>query len=889
MPKPIKIQSAILEQEMRESYLDYAMSVIVSRALPDVRDGLKPVHRRILYAMHTMGLRSSARFRKSATVVGEVIGKYHPHGDAAVYDSMVRMAQDFSMRYPLIKGQGNFGSIDGDPPAAMRYSEAKMARISDYILSDIDKQTVKFTDNFDATKKEPSVLPSRLPNLLINGSLGIAVGMATNILPHNLTEVIDATIAQIKNPNISLDKLTEIIPGPDFPTGGNIYDTEAIKAAYATGRGPVTCRGTAKIIEKKGSGGFQILISEIPYQVNKADLVTKIAALVKARRIERISGIRDESDRKEQVRIIIELKSSAFPRKILNQLYKLTPLQTTLHINSVALVDGIQPRLLPLKDIIAEYIKHRQDVVTKRTQYELRVAKDREHILLGLQKALDFIDQVIDTIRKSNTKEKAHQNLVKKFKLTDKQAEAILEMRLSALAGLERKKVLDELGEKKKLIGKLEKILTNPKRIKRIIIDELTEIREKFGDERRTKIFKNPVGKFDIEDLVPDEPVIVTLTAGDYIKRVPIATYRSQRRGGKGIKGMPTREKDTVKYLIPASTHDDIMFFTNQGKIFRAKVYEIPAASRVAKGHSLANVISLGPDERVTAVLTEPKRKTEGKYLLMATKLGRVKKTLIDAYQNVRQSGITAIRLAPDDKLKFVKITRGHDQIILVSKDGQAIFFRETDVRPMGRSAAGVRGMRLREGDEVIAAEVVKKEANPDLLTVLENGYGKRTIIRNHFKVQKRGGLGVRASKVTEKTGKLIQAIVCENQEGDLALVSKSGAIIRLPIRSVKRLGRSTMGVTLMRFKDKGKNKDVVSSVGLIEKKRPILKQKKIKPAVKPALKKKVEKKIKPKAKKPKVRAFKTKRIISLRTKRKMEIPIKKTAKRTSRFVRKRF
>jgi len=811
-PAQKSILPVFLEDQVQASYLDYAMSVIVARALPDVRDGLKPVHRRILFAMHDMGLKASAKFRKSATVVGEVLGKYHPHGDMAVYDSMVRMAQNFSMRYQLIKGQGNFGSIDGDPPAAMRYTEAKMAHLAEAMLEDIEKETVGFSDNFDATRQEPIVLPAKAPNLLINGSLGIAVGMATNIPPHNLTEVIDGTIAMIKNPEITLDELTEFIKGPDFPTGGNIYNTKAIKEAYATGRGPVVCRGVAKIIEKP-KAGFQIIISEIPYQVNKADLVSKIAHLVKSKKIEGISDLRDESDRKDGVRLVIDLKSSAFPKKILNAIYKLTPLQTVFHMNLVALVDGIQPRLLGLKDIISEYIKHRKEVIVKRTQFELKVAKARVHILEGLKIALDFIDEVINTIRSSATRDEAHKNLIQKFKLSKLQADAILEMRLSALAGLERKKVLDELAEKIALVKELETILADDKRILTIVVDELELIKKIFGDERRTRVIKNAIGEFGATDLIPDEKVIVILTDGNYIKRVPVDMYHAQHRGGKGIKGMGIKDDDSVKHLFYTSTHDELLFFSNLGKIFKAKVYEVPQGSRIAKGNSLANLISLGPDEQITAVLPLTNT-TKGKYLLMTTRLGKIKKTEIDAYSNVRRNGIIAIKLNKDDELDFCQLTTGSDNVILVTQNGQGIFFKEINVRPMGRSAAGVRAIKLRAEDKVIAMDVVAKDDNPDLLTVLGNGYGKRTTIRKHFKVQNRGGMGIIASKVNKKTGKVIHAMVIEGLEGDLLLVSQKGTIIRMSLKSVKRLGRNTMGVTLMRMK----SGDTVSSVGLIKK-----------------------------------------------------------------------
>ncbi len=799
--------------EMQESYLDYAMSVIVSRALPDVRDGLKPVHRRILYAMQELGLRPGSRYRKSATVVGEVLGKYHPHGDSAVYSSMVRMAQPFSMRYTLVDGQGNFGSVDGDSAAAMRYTEAKMAKITEELLVDIDKDTVDFVDNYDASRQEPKVLPARLPNLLLNGSLGIAVGMATNIPTHNLTEVCNATLKVIENPEVTIEELMTDLPGPDFPTGGIIYDNSSILQAYTTGKGSIVMRAVANIEEKKN--GFRILITELPYQVNKADLIMKIADLVKTKKVEGISDIRDESDRTNGIRIVIELKNNAFPKKILNQLFDYTPLQTTFHVNLVALVDGIQPRLLNLKNILDEYIKHRQDVITRRTRFELKKAQDRVHILEGLKIALDQIDAVISTIRESETKEIAHDALMAKFKLSDLQASAILEMRLSALAGLERKKIEDELAEKLALIKELEAILADPQRVLAIIKEDLISIRDNYGDDRKTKIVKMAIGKFSLEDLVPNEQVIVTLTRGNYIKRVNLNSYRSQNRGGKGIIGMETKEEDVVDHLISTYTHNDIYFFTDKGRIFATKVYELPAVARTAKGQALVNIIQLSPDEKVTSLIVlDPQRKNKDeKYFFMTTQKGTVKKTLIEAYKNIRKTGIIAIKLNGDDVLKFVKTTTGEDNILIVTKLGQAIYFKESDVRPMGRSTAGVRGIKLRASDSAISSDIVPaSQENNDLLTVLENGYGKRSTIAKHFHTQNRGGSGLRASKVSDKTGSVVEAIVSSGDEGDIVIISRQGQMIRLALKSVKRLGRDTMGVTLMRLK----KSDKVSSVALV-------------------------------------------------------------------------
>ncbi len=812
--KPRKI-----EEEMQQSYIDYAMTVIISRALPDVRDGLKPVHRRVLYAMWDTGLKSSAKYRKCAAVVGEVLKAYHPHGDIAVYDTLVRMAQNFSMRYPLADGQGNFGSMDGDSPAAMRYTESRMSSISEELLIDIEKDTVNFVDNYDGTTKEPSVLPAKLPGLLLNGSMGIAVGMTTNIPPHNLTEIIDAIAQLIDNPDAAIDDLMTHVKGPDFPTGANIYNHEDIKAAYTTGKGRIVIRATANIEEWKN--GFRIIVSELPYQVNKADLISKIADLVKEKRIEGVSDLRDESDRKEGVRIVIELKSSAYPKKILNRLFELTAMQTAFHVNMLALVDGIQPRVLTLKNILEEYIKHRQNVIRRRTEFDLNKAKERAHILEGLLTALDHIDEVITAIRNSQTREIAHQNLCSKFKLTDIQSTAILEMRLSALAGLERQRVKDEYDDKMRLIDELEAILADPAKILAIIKDELIFIRDKYGDDRRTKVFQNPVGEFSAVDLIPNEQEIITITKSNYIKRVPAITYRSQIRGGKGVVGMSTKEEDIVEYMITANTHDDVFFFTNKGRIFQTKIYELPAASRQAKGQALVNVIQISPEEKVTAVITmTDEDKKNSKFFTMATVQGVVKKTEIEAYKNVRKTGIIAIKLNDSDELKWVCTSSGDDNVFQITAKGQAIMYSEHDIRPMGRSAAGVRGIKLRTGDRVVSTAIVSKESMenitskkpaPDILVVLENGLGKRTSLE-HFRAQIRGGMGMKAANVTERTGEVVCGQITGSNKADVIIVSQQGQIIRLALSAIKRLGRDTQGVTLMRLN----NNDLVSSTTVV-------------------------------------------------------------------------
>src|SRR3989344_2462575 len=794
-----------IEDEMQESYLDYAMSVIVARALPDVRDGLKPVHRRVLYAMNELGLQPSARYRKSATVVGEVLGKYHPHCDVAVYDSLVRMAQDFSMRYPLVDGQGNFGSLDGDAPAAMRYSECRLESMSLELLGDLDKNTVNFMDNYDATKKEPVVLPAKLPNLLLNGTLGIAVGMATDIPPHNLGEVVDATTALIDNPKLTSEDLVQFIQGPDFPTGGIIYDWSAIKSAYATCKGSVVVRAKTEIIEVK-DGSYHIIVTEIPYRVNKATLLEKFAELVNEKKIEGIRDLRDESD-KDGVRIVIELKRDAIPNKVLNQLFKNSQLQDTFHMNMLALVDGIDPRVLNLKMILEYFVAHLREVVTRRTRFELEKAKDRAHILEGLKIALDHIDQVIKTIKQSETKEEAHSALMKKFKLSDKQSAAILEMRLSALAGLERKKIDEELKEKRKLIAELEDLLKSPKKIDGVIKKEVLDLKSKFGDARRTKLVKTPIGEFKIEDLIANEEVIIVVTKSGYVKRLPPDTYRKQGRGGKGVIGITTKDEDFVVKMLSAETHDDILFFTNKGRLFQTKVYELPETSRTSKGQALVNFLNLGPGEFATAVLTYGKTESSKyKFMFMGTKTGVVKKTAIEEFVKVRKSGLIAMKMRPEDELKWVHLTSGNDEIMMTTAQGQAIRFKESQVRSMGRNASGVRGIRLRKGDEVMSVDIIEKSADPKNLQVLvvsEFGMGKKTNI-SEYKVQGRGGSGIKTMNITKKTGQIcVMHIVDRAEEADLVVISRAGQTLRTALGTVSTLGRSTQGVRGIRLAEK--------------------------------------------------------------------------------------
>jgi len=808
--KPVESHRVVrrtVEDEMEQSYLQYSMSVIVSRALPDVRDGLKPVHRRILYTMNRDGLRSGGKHRKSATVVGAVMGDYHPHGDSSIYDAMARMAQPWSLRYMLVNGQGNFGSMDGDPPAAMRYTEAKMQQLAEEILADIDKETVDFRENYDGRLQEPTVLPAKVPNLLLNGQLGIAVGMATNIPPHNLTEVVDAVVLKIDNPDAGVDELMEVMHGPDFPTGGVIYGKESIRTAFATGRGGVIMRGIAEVEETK-AGKHRIIITEIPFGLNKASLIEKIADLYKEKKITGISDLRDESS-KGLVRIVIDLKKDAYPKKLLNQLYKLTPLQTTFHYNMLALVDGIQPRVLGLVDILSEYIKHRQDVIRRRTVYELRKAKERAHVLEGLKIALDHIDEVIKTIRASETTEEAESNLIKKFKLSQIQAQAILAMQLRRLTGLQRKEIEDELKSLLELIAKLEGILADEKKVLAIVKTEILEIKKQFGDERRTKVIPHELGKMSDEDLIPDEQVVVTLTSANYIKRSPIAEYKKQNRGGKGKRGMATREEDVIEHVVNASTHDFLLFFTNKGRVFRLKTYEVPAVGLNAKGIALVNLLQLQPEEVVSSVINISKT-DNAQNLIMCTVRGVVKKTAFEAYKNVRQSGLIAINLDEGDELKWIRMTSGDNEVVISTSQGQAIRFHESGVRPMGRVARGVRGIRLRAGDQVIGMDIV--EEGSSIFVISEYGYGKRTKVAQ-FTAHARGGVGIRSAVVNDKTGKLIGVKTLTGEGQEIILISAAGQTIRLGLKDIPELGRATQGVRIMRMNEK----DSVVSLALVD------------------------------------------------------------------------
>lgn len=792
-----KIIQRDIETEMRTSYIDYAMSVIVSRALPDVRDGLKPVHRRILYAMYEDGITSDKPYRKCANTVGSVLGRYHPHGDSSVYDAMVRMAQDFSMRYPLIDGHGNFGSIDGDGAAAMRYTEARMAKISELMLTDIEKNTVNFMPNYDERLQEPTVLPSKIPALLINGSSGIAVGMATNVPPHNLTEIINAIVKIIDEDDVSDEELMKIVKGPDFPTGGMILGYEGIKQAYTTGRGKITVRAEAEIEEMSGNKQ-RIIVTSLPYQVNKSKLVENIAALAREKRIEGISDLRDESDRNDRVRIVIELKRDANAQVVLNQLYKFTQMQDTFGAILLALVNG-EPKILTLRQCLDYYIEHRKDVILRRTQFELDKALARAHILEGLKIALDNIDEVINIIRSSYDDPK--ERLMERFGLTDIQAQAILDMRLKTLSGLQREKIEDEYNELMKLIAHLREILNSEKLVFDIIKEELLEIKEKYGDERLTKIVPAE-GEFNVEDLIKDEQTVVALTHFGYIKRMPIDTYKSQRRGGKGITGIATREEDFVKQIFTASTHDTILFFSNKGKLYRLRGYEIPEAGRTAKGTAIVNLLSLDNGEKISAVIPL-QNFAEGKYLLMATRNGLIKKTALNEYSSSKRTGLLAITLKEDDELIDVRLTDGEDNVVLVTKKGMCITFDEKDVRPVGRTAQGVLGIRLDKDDAVIGMESVIGGKNATLLAITENGFGKRTELEE-YRVQNRGGKGVITYKITPKTGNIV-GIRIANGEEDVMMITDTGTIIRLNVSEVSVLGRSTQGVTLMRTNDGGK------------------------------------------------------------------------------------
>lgn len=799
MDKPgEKIIERDIQNEMKTSYIDYAMSVIVQRALPDVRDGLKPVHRRILYTMHEDGLTSDKPYRKSATTVGDVLGRYHPHGDSSVYDAMVRMAQDFSLRYPLIDGHGNFGSIDGDGAAAYRYTEARMSKIAEVMLTDIEKNTVDFMPNFDDRLQEPTVLPAKIPALLVNGSSGIAVGMATNIPPHNLREVIDGIIKIIDEDNVSDEELIQIIKGPDFPTGGIILGTSGIKEAYTTGRGKLTVRAEAEI-EEMSNNKQRIVVSSLPYQVNKAKLIEHISHLVKEKRLEGISDLRDESDRNDRVRIVIELKRDANPQVVLNQLYKNTQMQDTFGVIMLALVDGV-PKILTLRQCLEYYIDHRKNVILRRTQFELDKALARAHILEGLKIALDNIDEVINIIRSSYDDPK--ERLMERFGLSDIQAQAILDMRLKTLSGLQREKIEEEYEQLMKLIEHLRAILNSEKLVFDIIKEELLEIRDKFGDDRLTKI-KAAEGEIDVEDLIKEEQTVVAFTHFGYIKRMPVDTYKSQKRGGKGITGISTREEDFVKQIFTASTHDTLLFFSNKGKLYRLRGYEIPEAGRTARGTAIVNLLSLDSGEKISAVIPISNF-AEGKYLLMSTKNGLIKKTALTEYNTVRKTGLQAITLKEDDELITVRLTDGEDNIVLVTEQGMCITFDEKDVRPVGRTAQGVIGIRLSEEDKVVGMEsVISGNKNATLLAITENGFGKRTEL-DEYRVQNRGGRGVITYKVTPKTGKIVGIRIATDDE-DVMLITDSGTIIRLKVAEVSVLGRATQGVTLMRTNDGGK------------------------------------------------------------------------------------
>jgi DNA gyrase subunit A len=789
-----------IAQEMREAYLDYAMSVITSRALPDARDGLKPVHRRILFAMNNMGLTPGAKFRKSATIVGDVLGNYHPHGDASVYDAMVKSAQDFSYRYPLVMGQGNFGSIDGDGAAAYRYTEAKMSKISMEMMRDIEKDTVQMDLNYDGTKKEPRVLPTAVPSLLLNGTLGIAVGMATNIPPHNLREIIDATTHLIDNPQATTEDLCEHVKGPDFPVGGIAFGQSDIRQAYATGRGGVVVRGEAEIVEAK-NGQFQIIITSIPFRVVKSNLIEKVADLVREKKLEGIKGLRDESTK--DIRVVIDLKSGAQPQKVLNYLYKHTELESTFHYNVVALVDGI-PQTLALKGALESFIGHRKEVVRRRTEYDLRRALEKEHILLGLKKALDHIDEIIKTIRASKDTPDAHAQLVKKFKFSDLQATAILEMKLQRLAGLERKKIEDDLKAVQALIADLQAILASVKKMMSIIKGELADIREKYGDDRRTKIVKHKAKEFNPEDLIADKEEVLVYTSGGYVKRTDPSEFRTQKRGGVGVVDLNTKEEDFVTMSLFTSSHSDLLFFSDKGKAYQMKMYDLPEGKRATRGKSIMNFLQLSDGEKVTSILPMPKdmKELKGISLLMVTKDGTVKKSAAESFKDVRRNGLIAIRLEEKDELLSAMFVTGEDNVMLTTQNGQSIRFNHTDVREMGRTATGVIGMKLDKGDLIVACDkVLAGVKGQELLIMTANGYGKKTKL-SEYKTQKRGGSGIKTVKVTEKTGKLMVARIVTSENEELLAVSKDSQVIRTEITSIPTLGRDTQGVRIMKLRD---------------------------------------------------------------------------------------
>lgn len=805
-----RVRPRSIVTEMEESYLDYAMSVIVARALPDARDGLKPVHRRILYAMSEAGLRYNARFKKCANVVGDVLGRYHPHGDAPVYEALVRMAQDFSLRYPLIQGQGNFGSIDGDSAAAYRYTESKMARIADEMLQDIDKNTVEFRPNYDASRKEPSVLPTKIPNLLLNGTVGIAVGMATNIPPHNFNELSSAILHLLDNPESTVEDLLKFVQGPDFPTGGVVFNKEVIRQAYLTGRGSIVMRGKADI-EEMSNGRYHIRISEIPYQVNKSTMIEKMAYLVTEKIIQGISDIRDESDR-EGIRVIIELKKDSYPQKVLNLLYKHTDLQSSFGYNMIALADGLQPRLMNLQELLQVFIDHRRVVITRSVTFDRDRAKERAHVLEGLSIALDNIDEVVETIRKSSTRDDAHGKLMKKFKLSEIQAHAILDMRLQTLAGLERKKIEDELDEKKKFIAECEAILKDKKRIDGILRNDMMELKKTYGDARRTAIVASAAGEFSAKDTIPNAPMIVTLTRSGYVKRLSPMQFRAQHRGGKGIKGVDMRDDDEVLSILHVMNHDELMFFTNTGRLFSLPAYELPQAGRVARGQAIVNLLQLKPEERITAILKSDLK--DYTHLFMVTKNGTVKRTEVAEFENIRRSGLIAQKMheGENDELKWVVATNGKTEILIVTKEGKAIRFKEDDVRAMGRAAAGVRGINLADNDEVVEAGAINNADKSKLLVVMENGLGKMSPV-TQYRFQGRGGSGVKAAQLTPKTGKIVGGVVLEEgAEGDLLCISRQGQTIRMSLADIPSLGRATQGVIVMRL-DKG---DKVATMSVV-------------------------------------------------------------------------
>ena len=800
------VENLSVENVMEDSFLRYSMSVIIDRALPDVRDGMKPVHRRILYSMGEQNLRPGGRFLKSARIVGDVMGKYHPHGDSSIYMAMVRLAQDWVMRYPLVNGQGNFGSMDGDPPAANRYTEARLGRAGNELLDDLEKDTVDFRDNYDGSEQEPSVLPAKLPNLLLNGQVGIAVGMATSIPPHNLGELVDATIELIDNEHATFDDLMKHVKGPDFPTGAIVYGGSPMRQAYQTGRGSIVIRAVTDIEETK-KGRSQIVVTEMPYGVNKATLIEKIAELHKDKKI-LISDLRDESAR-GNVRVVIELRKDAYPKKVLNQLFKMTALQTSFHYNMLALIDGIQPKVLGLQEILEEFIKHRRIVVRRRTEFELKAAKARAHILEGYKIALDHIDEVIALIRASKTSEEAQAGLIKKFGLSEIQAQAILAMQLRRLTGLERDKIEQELKELLALIAKLEAILASESEILRIIKEELLEMKEKFGDERRSKMINYELGKFSDEELIPEEESVILLTTENYIKRTLVSEYRRQHRGGKGKRGMTTKEEDVIDQLIPASTHDYLLFFTNKGRIFRLKAYEVPAASLAAKGVAAVNLLQLQPEEKITSIIRHEKDAKDDGYLFMATIKGTIKKTPLKDYANIRTNGLIAIKLDEGDELRWIQKTTGENDVIISTSAGQAIRFTEKDARPMGRSARGVRGVRLRPNDWVVGMDIV--DDSRKLLVISQNGYGKATKV-SHFTAHKRGGVGIKAAVVTAKTGPIIAVRTLDPEASEVLLISNQGQAIRVGLKDIPTLGRTTQGVRIMRMREG----DKVSSIGLM-------------------------------------------------------------------------